>query len=166
MRRLLPLTLPLALMTLLVAAPPSWAESGTGSDDPAAIELLRRAAIAHGAVAYSGTQYITAWNTMRPEAGSDSAIVEVDHKPGEEASMWRRGGARLDVGGSNGAPGIDTGSVDRIAESYQVVLARSGSVAGRDAEIVHAYRADGSQAAAMRSEEHTSELQSRGHLVC
>lgn len=151
MRRLLPLTLPLALMTLLVAAPPSLAESSArpDRDDPTAIELLRRAAIAHSVVAYGGTQYITAWNTMRPEAGSDSAIVEVDHNPGEQASMWRRGGARVDVGGGDGAPIIDTGSVDRIAESYQVVLARPGSVAGRDTDVVHAYRADGSQAAAM-----------------
>src|SRR5579884_2443842 len=66
-----------------------------------------------------------------------------------------------------GKRALVTGSSSGIGEAVARALARHGArVAVNSSSSVEAGRAGAADLPGLRSEEHTSELQSRGHIVC
>jgi sigma-E factor negative regulatory protein RseB len=128
-----------------------------GASDPAAVRLLRQAAQAADATAYSGVQYLSAWDS---DSGSTSVVVEVSHVPGKGSMVAVRatpgsGGIRVyedEQGETPGLTGQDLAggrgpALALLERKYDVDLAAAEDVAGRAADVVEVRRPDGSLAA-------------------
>src|SRR5690625_7077710 len=63
---------------------------------------------------------------------------------------------------------FESGTIDRVELSSDLVdhYASSEEYATRSKPVIYYLRMNQTRNEALRSEEHTSELQSRGHLVC
>lgn len=130
----------------------------SGASDPAAVQLLRRAAQAADTTAYSGVQYLCSWGA---DGGSTSFVVEVAHLPGKGSTVTvrptpRTGAVRIYGNESPGNPGTVVGqdltggrgqALALLERQYDVALAAADEVAGRDANVVDVRRPDGSLAA-------------------
>ncbi len=142
-----------ALLALLAMAPGAVADPVTGADpadDPKAVALLQKAAIAPTTVSYTGTQYVSAWSAMPSTSSARSAVVEVRHEAGGATEIRVRDDRPATVlpGGAETtwlADGADPD--DLLADAYELRLGSPGQVAGRPADVVEARRADGSVAA-------------------
>jgi sigma-E factor negative regulatory protein RseB len=101
-----------------------------------ALALLERAAQAGRQLTYSGTQYVASW---RPGT-SWSAVVDLQHDP-------VRGSVAADGSDAGGATAVlDPRMLSRLADSYSLAVAGTGTCAGRSATIVEARRASGALA--------------------
>src|SRR5690625_7121746 len=97
----------------------------------------------------------------------DYKHVPVLHRPALDALRIRAGGVYID--GTYGRGGHSRGMLERLGEDGRLMLTDRDPQAVADARA--RFGADGRVTIrqvnfAERSEEHTSELQSRGHLVC
>lgn len=130
----------------------------TGSGDAGAVRLLREAADAADATAYSGVQYLSSWGS---DGASTSVVIEVTHVPGKGSMVQVRptpGSGGLEVyendqddrtqgmGGQNLAGGRGQ-ALALLERKYDVELAAREDVAGRPADVVEVRRPDGSLAA-------------------
>ena len=122
----------------------------SAESDPAALQLLRKAAGAGDATAYAGVQYLSSWGA---DGGSTSVVVEIRHVPGEGSTVQVRatpgtGGIRVYEGDRSEASHALGGQALALLErKYDVGLAAPDSVAGRPADVVEVHRPDGSLAA-------------------
>jgi sigma-E factor negative regulatory protein RseB len=116
--------------------------------DPLARRLLDRAAAAPLSVAYSGTQFVSAWASGR----STSQILRVEHSPAR-GTTWRgpgRDGSPRSVRSAAAGSGpsiLDAGAAGLLARHYSLTSAGSDPVAGRDARVVEAWRPGAESAA-------------------
>ncbi|WP_158542846.1 sigma-E factor regulatory protein RseB domain-containing protein [Phytoactinopolyspora halophila] len=141
----------LGVLVLLVvpvtagAAPDSLA----GTDDADAVELLTRSAGARDRISYQGTQYVSAWSTLRKSQASASAVVKVRHQAGGPTEVGVQDTQTAILHGESGTTWLADGGgpVDLLIGAYDVYLVGEASVAGRRADVVEARRADGSLAA-------------------
>ncbi len=130
----------------------------TASSDPAAVRLLRQAAAAADATAYSGVQYLSSWGS---DGASTSVVIQVTHVPGKGSMVQVRptpgsGGISVyendqddraqGLGGQNLAGGRGQ-ALALLERKYDVELAAREDVAGRPADVVDVRRPDGSLAA-------------------
>jgi sigma-E factor negative regulatory protein RseB len=120
--------------------------------DATAVGLLRRAAVARTAMAWSGTQVVTTWSSD----GTTSSMVDLSHEPGEGTAArvhpTEAGAADLtfvpDADGPEASVDDDgTGPLALLTHTYLLERGASQHVAGRMADQVLALRADGSVAA-------------------
>jgi hypothetical protein len=139
---LLAVALLLVVPVLTPAAP--RAAAADSDDDPLAVDVLQRSARSWSAVSFTGTQYLTRGG----DSGTAGAVVEVVHRAGGPTRVHVLGAGRHEVPAS-GARGwlASAGPVDLLVDAYQVRLAGRESVVGRSAEIVEAWRSDGTLAA-------------------
>lgn len=165
MRRLVPaagavLVLgPLAVLALLVAlpdpAPPAPSDASArqpGSGplvDPDLRRLLRRAASAADHTSYRGVQFRSAWTS----GGTVSEVVEVDHLAGRGTTTRRVGagenaGSGVTIAGAGPPSVVPGGAVEVLSAHYLLTRAGSGTVAGREADVVVAHRPAGGAGAA------------------
>jgi sigma-E factor negative regulatory protein RseB len=108
--------------------------------EPAAWRLLDRAASAPGRVAYTGTQFVTAWAV----GGTTSQVLEVSSSPAS-GTTWRAAGgnpgsgARVHAAADAADPSIlGAGAVALLARHYSLTVAAPGRVAGRTTDVVEA----------------------------
>ena len=145
----------LAVLAYLAAPPEAVAperdrrggDSAAGTDaprpvsDPAARRLLERAAAAPASTAYTGTQYVSAWDS----GAVASRVLRVSHDP-DTGTTWRAAGARESHGArwhSDGpaAPSLlDAGAIGLITRLYALTPAGTARVAGREVAVVEARR--------------------------
>jgi len=133
-------------------------QPATASSDTAAVRLLRQAAGAADATAYSGVQYLSSWGS---DGASTSVVIEVTHVPGKGSMVQVRptpgsGGIQVyendqgdraqGMGGQNLAGGRAQ-ALALLERKYDVELAAREDVAGRPADVVEVRRPDGSLAA-------------------
>jgi sigma-E factor negative regulatory protein RseB len=118
---------------------------GAGDDDPRAVALLHRAAVAMRTTAYSGTRMLSAWGRHR----ATTLLVDVDHVPGQGSRLSLRGGGLPEdaatflvsgAGAAHTAAGLGPGSFGVLTGSYAVTLGRGDSVAGRPSTVVEVSR--------------------------
>jgi len=151
-----------AVSLLVPASSAAGTSSGwrppSGSSDAAAVRLLRQAAQATDATAYSGVQYLCSWGS---DGGSTSVVVEVTHVPGSGSMVAVRptpgsGGIRVyEKESTEGSPGIGAPdlaggrgqALALLERKYDLGLGSTEDVAGRPADVVEVRRPDGSLAA-------------------
>jgi len=122
------------------------AATRVAASQPRATTLFVRAQSAGRDLAYSGVKKVTRWE----DGVETSVLVRVDHVPGHGTTVTAQDGS-----GSPAAanvmvePGADdeTATFDALVANYRLAAEGSGTVLGRDAEVVDAHRADGSIAA-------------------
>ena len=120
-----------------------------------ALQLLRDAVEAARTTPYKGVQFVSRWS----ERGTSSVLIDVKHRPGHGAVMRIRGttsepavdmyeptgvAAALPSGGL----GSHEGELLRLlGQNYEMLVAGTGTVAGRPCDVIEAHRRDGSVAA-------------------
>jgi sigma-E factor negative regulatory protein RseB len=172
------MVVPLTTLVLTLAVVP--VSSGTSSpatgEDEQAVKLLARAERAPRSTPYSGVQFVSSWGSR----GTASLMVQVAHWPAKGTAVRfgnATSGAKSEVfqgdpgDASGGAAQAGSGPLGLVARNYEVFREGPGSVAGRRADIVVAYRPqDGSLAARFWLDQATGlllrrEVYSRGWTV-
>lgn len=140
---------PLALLSLFLL--PGSAPTGTSSAslragptvDPAALALLDRAAWASEALAYRGTQFVSAWAPQ----GSTGTVVDVVHRPGHGTTVRTPATAaspagRYFVSSQTSEPSMLGGlsMLGLLGAHYDLSTAAAAAVAGRAADVVVAMK--------------------------
>ena len=136
-----------ALVAPSAAAIPSGA--GPPGDDDRAVGLLERSAAAPDQVSYSGTQYVSAWSALAPSTASSSAVVDVGHEAGGATNI-RVHNQQTDLLQTRTAAtwlASSGGPAELLAGAYAIRMGAGAKVAGRPADVVEAWRDDGSLAA-------------------
>jgi sigma-E factor negative regulatory protein RseB len=117
---------------------------GSGDDDPRAVDVLHRSAVAMRTTSYSGTRLLSAWG--RHDA--TTLLVDVEHVPGQGTRLSLRGGGLpkdtatfLASGPGAARAALSLGSFDLLTDSYAVTLGPDDSVAGRPCAVVEVKRA-------------------------
>lgn len=133
-----------AMVALLLVAEPCVSSAGpptvAGTDDPAAITMLRDAARAGTTARYSGTQFSTSWGPR----GASAMLAQVEHDPGTGTRYRVVGGGPTEATiGDISDPSL----VEFIVAGYDVEIAGTGTVAGRGATVIDLRRGDGTLAA-------------------
>ena len=135
------LTAGLAGAGVLLIAVPAGAAVPRPDDEPAALEMLERAARASWALPYSGTKFVAAWHP----AGTSTSLVDVRNDPLRGTTMAASPTAA--GGGDDGddvllvtASGLDGRLLQALVDSYSLRRADPGRCAGRTAEVVEAVR--------------------------
>jgi hypothetical protein len=137
-----PVGLVLVMVAVLLLVEPAYAD--TPRDAPGAVSVLRQSARASARVTYSGTQFVTVWSG-NGSRGTAAVLAEVQHSPTSGTSYTVMGGHAR---GSIRADEIsDQTLVDHIISGYDLAVAGTDSVAGRDTYVVEARRDDDSLAA-------------------
>lgn len=151
------LAVPLLVSALVVFVQTVPASSRDLGDDPRAVQLLRQSANAAEQVSYRGTQYVSTWSALSQSAASTSAIVQVQHAAGgqTEISLHDRQSAILD-GRTASRWLAGEGPADLLLGAYTVRLAGEAEVAGRNADVVEAFRGDGTVAARLWLDQETA----------
>lgn len=139
----------LVLLTQLPAASTVEPEAQPHGDDPRALELIRLSATAGSRYSFTGTQYVTAWSALGKSEASTSGVVQVTHHSGGSTSMTVHGRQTEILDNRDAASWLADGGgpADLLAGAYDVRLGGVAEVAGRTADVVEAYRRDGSVAA-------------------
>lgn len=137
------------MLAALVVTPSSSALPAHYLDDPVALDLLRKSATADERVSYSGTQYVSAWSSLRASEATASAVVEIGHSAGGSTAVWVHNQQEPMFLANNATQWLVEagGSVALVAAAYSVRLGGTQYVAGRLTDIVEAVRENGSTAA-------------------
>ncbi|MPZ96533.1 MAG: hypothetical protein GEU96_16880 [Propionibacteriales bacterium] len=133
------------VLTLTTVLAPAPARAGTddpaGSDDPQAVALLSRAAVALHRTSYTGTRVVSTWGGDY----SATVLVDVKHVAGQGTLLSMRGGGVDDDtaaflaagdGDSPQRPEFGVDSLVLLTRSYDVWTAERGQVAGRPSRVV------------------------------
>ncbi len=140
------LAVPVLVSALVFVNAPSANPSDSG-DDEKAVTLLRQSADAADRVSYTGTQYVSTWSALTTTAMSTSAVVEVNHAAGGQTEIALHDEQRAILEGRTATDWLaGDGPVDLMLDAYDVRMAGTGTVAGRDTDIVEAQRHDGTVA--------------------
>ena len=144
-----------AMVALLLVAEPGVSIAGpptvAGNDDPAAISMLRDAALAGTTTRYSGTQFSTSWGPR----GASAMLAQVEHDPGTGTRYRLVGGGPTEASiGDISDPSL----VEFIVAGYDVEIAGTGTVAGRGATVIDLRRGDGTLAARLWTDSQASLL--------
>ncbi|MFP5218540.1 MAG: sigma-E factor regulatory protein RseB domain-containing protein [Actinomycetes bacterium] len=135
------LTASVAGAGMLLTALPAGAAVPRSDDEPAALEVLERAARASWAMPYSGTKFVAAWHP----AGTTTSLVDVRNDPLQGTTMTASPTAA--GSGDQGddvllvtASALDERLLQALVDSYRLRRADPGRCAGRTAEVVEAVR--------------------------